>query len=321
MEIFVNDHKLNVNLEAEKTIGEVFHGVSKWVESNGKYIVSCFADGKDFGISEMGEIEYNRFRRLDFIIGEEMDVLISGLEELDRYIDSIGNTLVTRDSLTENETRDLAEGIIWIDSIITSAKKLLKLKLESIRPMGKGKNVEEILESLHKSVSHLETKSSMEGFLEDLRDLKLFVLDLRNRTAILDLDKDKLLEIVKQYSDNLPTIQAEFVKINESFQSGKDKIASDTLTDCVAKLNTLLTALISLRNANPGLDLEKIKVGESELSGFSKTLNDCLSQVAQALEADDIVLAGDLLEYELPDLLGEFQPFLNEIIKKIELQS
>lgn len=321
MEIFVNDHKLDVNLETEKTLGDVFQGVSKWVETNGKYIVSCFADGQDFGVQEMGELDYLEIKRMDFIIGEEMDVLISSLEELDRYVDTIGNTLIGRDSLTESETRDLAEGIIWIDSIVTSAKKLLKLKLDAIRPMGKGKNVEEILDHLHKTVTHLESVEVIDTFLEDLRDLKLFILDLRNRTAILDLDKDKLLDIVKEYSENMDSIKSDFILINENFQSGKDFKASEILTNSISKLNTLLTALISLKNSHPDLDLESVKVGDEELSGFSKSLNEVLAQVASALESNDIVLAGDILEYEIPDYLERFQPFLDQIIEKLEVYS
>lgn len=321
MEIYVNDHKLDVNLENERTMGDVFQGVSKWVETNGKYIVSCFADGRDFGIQEMGGLDYANFRRMDFIIGEELDVLVSGLEELDRYVDNIGNTLVGRDSLTEGEARDLAEGMIWIDSIITSAKKLLKLRLDTIRPMGKGKNVEEILDSLHARVTHLETVESLESFLEDLRDLKLFILDLRNRTAILDLDKEKLLEIVKEYSENMAAIQRDFISVNEHFQAGRDPKATEILTHSINRLNTLLTALISLKNTHPDLKIESIRVGEEELSQFNQNLNEVLLQIVTALENQDIVSAGDILEYELPDYLERFQPFLNQIIEKIEVFS
>ncbi|WCL48801.1 hypothetical protein [Leptospira sp. GIMC2001] len=318
MLIFVNDHKLDINLEKEKTVGEVYQGVSKWVETNGKYVVSCFADGKDYGTSEMGELGFHDVKRLDFIIGEEIDVLQSSLEELDRYVDSIGSTLIGRDSLTENETRDLSEGIIWIDSILSSAKKLLKLKLNTIRPMGKGKNVEEILETLHKTVTHLESVTAIDTFLEDLRDLKLFILDLRNRTAILDLDNDKLLDIVKEYTFNLDKIKSEFRQINENFQSGKDHIGSEFLSNSVNKLNTLLTALISLRNSYPHLNLETVKVGDQELASFNKGMNECLSHIALALEKGDIVLAGDILEYELPELLDGFHPFLERIIELVE---
>jgi hypothetical protein len=318
MEIFVNNHKLDVNLETEKTIGDIVKGVNHWVEANHKYVVSCFVDGVDYDLEKMEEVDFVKIQRIDFIIGEELDVLVSGLEELDRYVDTIGSTLIGRDSLTEKESNDLSEGIIWVDSIITSAKKLLKLNLDSIRPMGKGKNVQEILEHLHKTVSHLESVEAIDVFLEDLRDLKLFILDLRNRTAILDLDNDKLLEIVKQYSENLDSIKNEFVKINEGFQSGKDQIASSILTESIGKMNTLLTALISLRNSYPKLELEKIVVGESDLASYNQSLNECLSQIAMGLERNDLVEAGDLIEYELPELLDGLKPYLDKIIEKLE---
>lgn len=320
MEIFVNNHKLDADLDNEKTIGDIVLGVNNWVESNQKYVVSCFVDGNDYDLSLMEDLDIEKIGRIDFIIGEEMDVLVSSLEELDRYVDTIGSTLIGRDSLTENESRDLSEGIIWIDTVVTSAKKLLKLNLDTIRPMGKGKNVLEILENLHKSVSHLETVTKIESFLEDLRDLKLFILDLRNRTEILDLNKDQLLEILKDYTTSMDAIKTNFMKVNENFQSGRDKLASEMLTDGIGKMNTLLTALISLRNSHPQLELEKIEIeSESEnLSSYNKNLNECLTQIAIGLENNDLVDVGDILEYELPDLLDGLKPYLDKIIEKLE---
>lgn len=318
MEIFVNNHKLDADLDNEKTIGDIVLGVNNWVESNQKYVVSCFVDGNDYDLSVMEDLDIEKIGRIDFIIGEEMDVLVSSLEELDRYVDTIGSTLIGRDSLTENESRDLSEGIIWIDTVVTSAKKLLKLNLDTIRPMGKGKNVLEILENLHKSVSHLETVTKIESFLEDLRDLKLFILDLRNRTEILDLNKDQLLEILKDYTTSMDAIKTNFMKVNENFQSGRDKLASEMLTDGIGKMNTLLTALISLRNSHPQLELEKIEIESENLSSYNKNLNECLTQIAIGLENNDLVDVGDILEYELPDLLDGLKPYLDKIIEKLE---
>ncbi len=318
MEIFVNNHKLDADLDTEKTIGDIVAGVNNWVESNQKYVVSCFVDGNDYDLSIMEELDIDKIDRIDFIIGEEMDVLVSSLEELDRYVDTIGSTLIGRDSLTENESRDLSEGIIWIDTIVTSAKKLLKLNLDTIRPMGKGKNVLEILDNLHKSVSHLESVSKIENFLEDLRDLKLFILDLRTRTEILDLNKEQLLEILKDYTNSMDSIKTNFMKVNENFQSGRDKLASEMLTDGIGKMNTLLTALISLRNSHPQLELEKIEIENENLSAYNKNLNECLTQIAMGLENNDLVGVGDILEYELPDLLDGLKPYLDKIIEKLE---
>jgi len=135
------------------------------------------------------------------------------------------------------------------------------------------------------------------------------------------LDNDKLLEIVKQYSENLSAIKSEFVKINESFQSGKDQIASEILTDSIGKMNTLLTALISLRNSYPKLELEKIMVDDHDLASYNQNLNECLSQIALGLERNDLVEAGDLIEYELPELLDGLKPFLDKIIEKLEAVS
>ena len=110
MIIYVNEEVLETKLEEEKTIGEVYQGVNSWIESSGKYLVSCLVDGLEKNPSELNEIQIDSVNRLDFYIGEDIDILIASLLELDKYIDGVGNTLFGRDSLTQNETHDLKEG-------------------------------------------------------------------------------------------------------------------------------------------------------------------------------------------------------------------
>lgn len=318
MEIYVNNQKIDVRLDNEKTLADIFEGIVHWVESNGKYVVSCYADGKDFGLHDMGSLSFQNVERMDFIIGEEIDVVKVSLEELDSYIDNVGNTLLGRDSLTESETRDLQEGMNWVDSMVTSITKLLRIRMDNIKPMGKGKNVEEILLSLQKNVNHLDSVTSIENFLEDLRDLKLFVLDLKNRTMVLDMDRDELLKVIQEYAHNIEKIKNDFISVNENFQSGKDRKASELLENAISNMNLLLTALISLKYSFPNLNLESITVDGEQLADFNKNMNEILVEIAQALEENDIIRAGDILEYELPEYLDKFKPYVQEIIKLVE---
>ncbi|PJZ71536.1 hypothetical protein CH360_03355, partial [Leptospira perolatii] len=187
MEIFVNDQKLQSAIENEKSLGEIFEAVGKWVEANGKFLLSCTVDGKEF-LSTMNGIGIDTVSKMEFFVGEELDILISSLGELDSYVDKIGTTLLGRDSLTEKESRELSDGVKWIDTVLRSAGNLLKLKFEQIKPMGTGNNVEEILFSLARQSAKLDGVLPIEEFLENLRDLKLFIMDLVARASVLDLD-------------------------------------------------------------------------------------------------------------------------------------
>ncbi|TGK07662.1 hypothetical protein EHO59_06065 [Leptospira semungkisensis] len=313
MEIFVNDQKLESAFENEKNLGEVFDAVGRWVESNGKFLLSCLVDGEEFQAGTMRDSSIAKANKMEFYVGEELDILISSLNELDSYVDKVGTTLLGRDSLTEKETKELTDGMYWIKTLLDSAGKLLKLKYDQIKPMGTGNTVEEIMSALQSKAGKLEGTAAIEEFLEYLRDMKLFVMDLVARASVLDLDLPILREILDTFIKALPALKESFVKVNESYQSGKDEVATHLLTQSVSQINVLLTSFITLRQKLPGMDFSKIQIAERTFEEKTNDLNDTLASVALALEEKDIIRAGDIIEYEIPAVLDELLPFLEKV--------
>ncbi|PJZ75068.1 hypothetical protein CH373_03360 [Leptospira perolatii] len=312
MEIFVNDQKLQSAIENEKSLGEIFEAVGKWVEANGKFLLSCTVDGKEF-LSTMNGIGIDTVSKMEFFVGEELDILISSLGELDSYVDKIGTTLLGRDSLTEKESRELSDGVKWIDTVLRSAGNLLKLKFEQIKPMGTGNNVEEILFSLARQSAKLDGVLPIEEFLENLRDLKLFIMDLVARASVLDLDLPTLRDILETFIKAVPALKEGFIKVNENYQSGRDEVATHLLTQAVSQINVLLTSFITLKQKLPGLDYSTVEINGKSFEQKTNELNDSLAAIALALEEKDIIRAGDIIEYELPAALDEFLPYLEEV--------
>ncbi|MCB1177562.1 MAG: hypothetical protein KDK36_08305, partial [Leptospiraceae bacterium] len=159
MKIYVNEQELNSTLEKEQNLGEVYEEVKKWAESQGKFLLQCLKDGNEAEISELSNIPIGDAERLDFYIGENLDILVDTLLELDRYIDVVGNTLFGRDSLTEKETSDLKDGVIWINEVLVSAKNILKINYDFIYPIPDGRNVTDILNSITSLVPSLTSLS------------------------------------------------------------------------------------------------------------------------------------------------------------------
>ncbi|GBF50200.1 hypothetical protein LPTSP4_17240 [Leptospira ryugenii] len=317
MNIFINDQKLETTLNGETNIAQVLDEIQTWIEANGKYLRYFTVNGREHNRKELESMGVENAERLDFIVGEELDILEDGLIELDIYVDKVGSTLVGRDSLTEKESRDLQEGVPWIESMLLSTKNLLHLNFASIRPMGKGKNVEEILESLKEKVQNLESAHQIELFLEDLRDLKLFLMDLSSRLAVFRLEEEELIGIIQKFIEDKDKITKDFMLVNESFQSGKDFLATEIMTDAMGRLNALISALLSLQVKHTEIEWSLIKAGDKTLSEVSNALNDGLNSVAAAMEKNDIVYAGDVLEYELPDLLQNLVPLLSQILTRL----
>ncbi|ABJ75319.1 hypothetical protein [Leptospira borgpetersenii] len=317
MEIYINEHLLDSSLENEKKLGEVFGEINKWVESKGKYVLGCTVDGVEFQASSMNDQGIESATKMEFFVGEEMDFLVSTLTELDLYVDKVGSTLFGRDSLTEKESNQLGDGIKWIGHVLNSASALLRLKLDQIKPMGTGNTVSQIMSEISSSCGNLDNMEAIEVFLEHLRDLKLFIMDLIARTQVLDLDLPTLKEILNTFIDNIGGLKEAFVKVNEAYQSGKDEVATELLTQSVAQINVLLTSFITLKLKKTDLDFSQIEIDGIGFEEKTGELNEILAAIAVALEEKDIIRAGDSIEYELPGTLDEFLPFLKLIREKI----
>ncbi|MDI7201935.1 hypothetical protein [Leptospira santarosai] len=317
MEIYINEHLLDSSLENEKKLGEVFGEINKWVESKGKYVLGCTVDGVEFKASSMNDQGIESATKMEFFVGEEMDFLVSTLTELDLYVDKVGSTLFGRDSLTEKESSELGDGVKWIENVLNSAATLLRLKLDQIKPMGTGNTVSQIISEISSDCGSLDNTEAVEIFLEHLRDLKLFIMDLIARTQVLDLDLPTLKEILNTFIDDIEGLKEAFVRVNEAYQSGKDEVATELLTQSVTRINVLLTSFITLKLRKPDLDFSEIEIDGVGFEEKTGELNEILAAIAVALEEKDIIRAGDSIEYELPGTLDEFLPFLELIREKI----
>ncbi len=318
MNIYINDQKLETKLNGETHLGEVLDEIQKWIESNGKYLRHFTVNGQEINRSEVETWGVEKAERIDLVVGEELDIIEDSLVELDRYVDIVGSTLVGRDSLTEKENSDLKEGIPWIESMLLSTKKLLHLNLSSIKPMGKGKNVEEIIDSLKSGSQNLDSTKAIEAFLEDLRDLKLFLIDLSARLNVIRKDDEELFEIIGLFVKDKDKVKKDFMLVNENFQSGKDYLATEILTDAVGRLNSLISALVSLQSRHTENKWSEILINGKSLGELTSSLNETLNGIASAMEKNDIVYAGDILEYELPELLEGMVPFLAKILESVK---
>lgn len=317
MNIYINEQQLDTKLDGETNLGQVFDQIQKWIESNGKYLRHFTVNGQEFNRSDLDSLGIEETERLDLYVGEELDVIEDSLVEVDNYVDKVGSTLVGRDSLTEKESEDLKEGIPWIISMIRTTTKLLNLNLNLIQPMGKGKNVEEILESLHNGSLVLDSTKAIETFLEDLRDVKLFLMDLSTRLAVMRLDESELIEIISKFVDQKDKVIKDFMLVNENFQSGKDHLASEILNDAVGRLTGLMSALVSIQTRHTELDWQELSFEDKKLPDLVGQFNVTLSNIASAMEKNDIVYAGDILEYELPEILESLVPFLSLVLEKV----
>lgn len=325
MQIFVNNQKLDAQLAGEKTVAEVYEAVSRWSADNRKYILSLRVDDNDVSLETLKEMPTEDVDRLDFFIGDEMEMVLTTLSELDRYVDQIGGILFEQTALSGEDIVHLCEGVHWIQEIMKSVAGILNLDFTSISVPANHPGTEgdgSIQECLHRltaraeGFTHLSGREEIELFLEDLRSLKSYSMSLLLQIRAIHAGREELIEILEDFETGLPTLLEDIVEINRGFNTGTDAASLESLESLTGRLEGFMAALTALdyqlrRNDGEGIlgiDLEGIP-----FSTRVDSLTALLKDLSSALEESDVVAVGDVLEYELTDQLRGIAPYLSRI--------
>ena len=337
MQIYVNDEKLNATLNGEKNLKEIYNSINTWVSENKRYILGTCVDQKEISLGSLERIAIDEAERFDFYIGDELDMLLSSVRELDLYIDQVGSTLFEKEKLSVKEIKDLKEGLKWCRGILQSISGMIGMSLNSMQiglsensqkkegqlpsesQSSQAENLHSLLECLEENLKTFKDshkREDVESFLTDLRTLKSFVLRLEMQLRSMRAEPDELITIIEDFKDGIPEFKEKLVVINTNFQKGRDVQALDALEEISAKLNLCITALyaIDYRTQKEG----KSKITELSVDSLSfyeaaSELAALLQDLSDALEEGDIVALGDILEYELTAKLDKLQVYLKEI--------
>jgi hypothetical protein len=325
MQIFVNNQKLEAQFSGMENLAEIYEEMDRWSLENKRYIIGFMVDQKEIPVRDLTEWGMDKIDRLDFMIGDEMDMVLATIEELDRYVDQIGSTLYGISELRENQIGELQEGVHWIFQIMDSLSSILRIDLSKAtssldRPAEDGKDsMAATLQNLKSNAEGFEKENSMQSidlFLENLRVIKYFVMKLQLQMRALAAGIEELIELAEEFHKSIPRLTDEAVRINELFQSGKDRLAMDDLDKFTGRLHYYISALYGLDyriSQDDQSGIFQYEVDGIPFHTVNKALAGLLSELSMALEESDIVTVGDIIEYELTDRLKEFEPYLNGI--------
>ncbi len=325
MQIYINDQMLDAELSGEKNVSEVYEQVNKWSSEHKKFILELKVNKEEVSLGNLDSIPVDNVERLDFYVGDEMEIVLTTVDELDQYIDKAGSALFEMEQVTDKDVLDLKEGVHWIRQIMSSLSSILHMDLNALNPEFAIKGGEDS-QSVEEILIHLETivedfnseniKGQIEKFLQYLRKLKHFVMKLQMQLKAMHADTAELLDIIKEFESEIENVCNEAIEINSGFNAGKDREALDNLDRYLEKINVYISALYAL-DYKSNLESER-SIMHHEKNGepfhiHVSALTELLHDLSSALEENDIVAAGDILEYELTEKLQLLIPYLSGI--------
>ncbi len=325
MQIYVNDEKLTAKLTGEKNLQEVYQSFDKWLSCQKRYILGLQVNGQEVSQGDLAQIQTDTTERLDFYVGDELDILLNSTAELDRYIDQVGAILFEQDILSKEDQKNLKDGLQWVRQILTSIASISGTSLETMDSLVPGNNkgdaIHDILQSLEKHSNRFcekNDRNAIEIFLTDLRACKFFVMQLNSQLQNIGASPHELLKSIENYSTQLPEHKQTLININEHFQKGEDTIALENLEKMTTQLDICISALYALDYRTYDKEKNKSQIIEILIDSVSfhsvtTELKQLLQELADALEQGDIVAVGDILEYELTEKLNCLDPYLKKI--------
>jgi len=322
MQIFVNDQILDAVMSSEDNLLEVYESVNNWTVENNKYILGFLVDQAEHSIKQLKEIKPEEIKRFDFFIGDEVEMMITTIDELDRYIDQVGTVLYEDQVSGSEDFLNLKDGMHWMKEIMNSISVILKLDLSSTLTNVHEKgdcSIEDLLNEMDQlSGKFLENHSQEEidEFLNYLRGLKAFIMKLAFQIRMMNAEIDELMDSLEDFEQNIESITDELIQMNIDFNSGNDHAALLSLDEYTEKLNHYLSVVYALDYkymSEEGNSLFSENPDGKKILEITGTITEQLKNLSEALENKDIVSTGDILEYELTESLKDLKPYLENL--------
>ena len=330
MEIIFKGSKLDYTLEEENNVLQVIESLEKWLSDNAEVIDEIKIDGNIVLPTEKEELE-NRLisntELLEIKTNHNAELAINSLIELNEYLKRFLSSLNSKDNnyFTYEKKEELIEGLKWINEVIISICKILRIDINTIfineLPLSDivSKNNTILLEldtykydpKIFYEIINIKLNKNILLFIEYIP--KILSKSVFQLTDPMELDikniDENLVEVIKTIDAFLPIIP----KIGANLQSGKDIEAYTEIKNVMGMMENLIYYLRRIEEILQ-IDYSTLKLDDIDVNKNNKELNILLQQLTEAFLHTDIVSLGDILEYELIPKLEIYQKIFKELI-------
>ena len=307
MEILVNDEKLDFTLEKERTLGEVIIAVEAWLSKSNLVIASLqlVHKGAEEEIDLTDDIEGNwpstpleDIERLVIKARLLQELQLTNIETVMIYLDMLKSAIEKRDISTLDDLLPGQENTFKSLKIIFPSS----LKPESLHEASD-------LESL---LAGADAKTILE-WPDGVTKKALNILE--SLVEMLSVRRDELTNPFDVLATSIAELEHTSEELKEAsvlLQTGQEQKAMATIVR-FADISQRILRIISGLDESSQISLIGIQIKGDSASSFFSDFNRILRELLGAFDAKDMVLIGDLLEYEVTPRLELLLGFLREV--------
>lgn len=300
MEILINDKEVDFTLETEKNIGDVYSGIEEYLSNEGYVITQIKMDDEvlDLETKSWDSASIDTIANFSVTAQSPAEIQIQAIETLIEYFSGLRECVESENSST-------------IQKLISEAPIIhehLSLVLNDSKS-GAPNSAAEIYCSLLNDSEFIKDRSIN-------REHGLRVLTfINNITMIL---KERLEEINSPVSAFLSAIRVanamieELTQISIMLQTGKDHDAMRLIVRFTELIQKILRTLQYLERIGY-INFSKDTIGEESIKNFCIELKKTLSELFDGFSNNDMVLIGDIVEYEVVPKLENLSEFADTL--------
>ena len=279
MEIRINDSVLDFTLEKETNLGEVIDQIDLWLQGSNLALTSIVFDDKELlslPSLEWRDIPVENVKTLKLAAKPGYEILATNMETILEFLTLLQKALENHDIKLLEELQD------GFNLMTESAKKHLPGNSQT----------ESILTELSNSINSISwEKTEVNKALQLIKQLaetfNKLLIEISNPVIALNNLALELEQCISEISD-----------VSLLLQTGKDRKAMETIIRFTELNENLVRVFLNLKK-NRRKEIEELTIDGMSLEEFYTELNTILKELIEAFHAQDSVLIGDLLEYEI----------------------
>lgn len=332
MEIFINNQKLDFQLENEKNLKQIIDALSDWLITQGKVIDQIIINEKVYNdeIEKLENFLIEDTQTLKLII-IDIEVLVkNSLSEVKQYLTRITDTIYSKKDFEIDDIEKIINGLEWVDDVVSKCDKIYKYSENfNDREFNFNEEKTKLINNI-KNLKDLKSKNEMSKIKKFLKSdilsfINKYLLFINKLTEFSTgfpkaggISREKiskqLYNIINKLPDMIKLIDATVIEL----QSGLESEAMKNIQIIIEALQSVVE-LLQLIKSTLSIDFNKLFFKDSSIEEFNNNLKNILLNIANAMENRDNILLADLLEYELTPKLENYIEILKIIAKEINL--
>ena len=300
MKLYLNDEAVDFELEQERTLGEVYKAVTEWLYNRGFIITGAALNDDDPETLEGRDISNIPVEEVDSLKLQVRPSIEADYERLH----TVRQYLATLHKAMENGNMTLVEDLLKDYPVIEEElDAMLKPRSEELR------NSDVVL--LSGVVKNKSLTDPEEG--GPFRDRALLLLE-----GFLSILDERIAEITSPYAELerlrewIGPIIEKLEEVPVQLQTGKDREAMQSVVE-FTELSQKIARIIPALQARNGTGTSPITIDGRSIKDYYEGLNEILNEITDAFASKDVVLIGDLLEYETAPRLRQLEEFIRKV--------